>query len=80
MAVRQLRVVTALEATGAELHRHYEAGQWIPHVSVATRAQGVELTTVVKAIADTLPLTVRVDRAALIDSATGQNWPLLHIP
>jgi hypothetical protein len=30
----------------------------------------------VKAIADVLPLTVRVDRAALVDSATGQTWPL----
>jgi 2'-5' RNA ligase len=80
MAVRQWRIVTALEATGAELHRNYQAGHWVPHVSVATRAQGGKLTTVVRAIADVLPLTVRVDRAALVDSATGQTWPLPHIP
>jgi 2'-5' RNA ligase len=80
VAVRQWRVVTALEATGAELHRNYVAGQWVPHVSVATRAQGARMVTVVKAIADVLPLTVRVDRAALIDSATGQTWRLPHIP
>ena len=80
VALRQWRVVTALEATGADLHRHYVAGQWVPHVSVATRAQGATLATVVKAIADVLPLTVRVDRAALIDSATGQTWRLPHIP
>jgi len=80
MALRQWRIATALEATDAELHRHYESGQWVPHVSVATRAQGDQLTTVVKAIADVLPLTVRVDRAALVDSATGQTWPLPHIP
>lgn len=66
--------------TGAELHRNYRPGAWIPHVSVATRAQGSELTTVVKRIADVLPLTVRVDRAALIDSSTGEIWPLAHIP
>jgi hypothetical protein len=35
---------------------------------------------VVKAIADVLPLTVQVERAALVDSATGQTWPLPHIP
>ena len=52
----------------------------MPHVSVATRAQGATLAIVVKAVADVLPLTVRVDRAALIDSATGQTWPLPHIP
>jgi hypothetical protein len=80
VAVRQSRIATALEASGSELHRHYVAGEWVPHVSVATRAQGVKLATVVTAIADVLPLTVRVDRAALIDSGTGKTWPLPHIP
>jgi hypothetical protein len=80
VALRQWRIVTALEATGAELHRNYVAGQWVPHVSVATRAPGAKLATVVKAIADALPLTVRVDRAALVDSATGQTWRLPHLP
>lgn len=80
LAARQVRVVTALEATGAELHRNYVAGQWVPHVSVATRAQGAKLATVAKAITDALPLTVHVDRAALVDSATGQTWRLPHIP
>ena len=80
VGLRQHRVITALEATGAELHRNYQSGQWVPHVSVATRAPGPQLVTVVKAIADVLPMTVRVDRAALIDSGTGQTWPLPHIP
>lgn len=80
VAVRQWRVVTALENSDAELHRNYVAGQWVPHVSVATRAQGAQLATVVKAIHDVLPLTGHVDRAALIDSGTGQTWPLLHLP
>ena len=80
MALRQWRIATALVATGAELHRNYESGQWVPHVSVATRAPGPKLATVAKAIADVLPLTARVNRAALIDSATGQTWPLPHIP
>jgi 2'-5' RNA ligase len=79
VAFRQARVVSALEATGADLHRHYQAGQWVPHVSVATRAPGAKMVTVVKAVADVLPLTVHVDRAALIDSATGQRWSLPHI-
>ena len=79
VALRQWRIVTALEATGAELHRNYVAGQWVPHVSVATRAQGAKLATVAKAIADVLPLTVHVNRAALIDSGTGETWRLPHI-
>lgn len=79
VGLRQLRTVTALEATGAELHRHYRAGHWVPHVSVATRAPGGRLVDVVKMVSDVLPLTVRVDRAALVDSATGQTWPLPHV-
>jgi hypothetical protein len=35
---------------------------------------------VVTAVADVLPLTVRVDRASLVDSSTGEIWPLAHIP
>lgn len=80
LARRQECVVSALAGTGAELHRNYRAGSWVPHVSVATRAQGVSLTTVVTTIADTLPITLLVDRAALIDSSTGRSWPLRHIP
>ena len=76
---RQSRVVKALENTGAELHRNYEIGRWVPHVSVATRAPGPAAATVVKAIADVLPLTLQVDRAALIDSGTGQMWGLPHV-
>jgi len=34
----------------------------------------------VKAIADVLPFTLRVDRAALVDSSTGETWPLAHLP
>lgn len=79
VGVRHCRTVTALEATGAELHRHYRVGQWVPHVSVATRAPGARLATVVGLIADVLPLDVRVDRATLVDSATGQTWALPHI-
>ena len=79
VALRQWRIVTALEATGADVHRNYLAGEWVPHVSVATRAQGAKLATVARAVADVLPLTVRIDRAALVDSSSGQTWPLPHV-
>lgn len=79
LGVRQSAVVTAVHTTGAELHRHYRAGDWIPHVSVVTRAHGAQLPTVVRMVSDIVPLTVRVDAAALVDSATGQTWPLPHL-
>lgn len=80
VAGRQQEVVAAVTRAGADLHRNYQPGNWVPHLSVATRAQGVQLMKVVKAIADVLPLTVHVDRAALIDSATGEVWALPGIP
>uniref|UniRef100_UPI003221629E 2'-5' RNA ligase family protein n=1 Tax=Intrasporangium sp. TaxID=1925024 RepID=UPI003221629E len=73
---RQEAVAGAVAATGAVLHRHYEPGAWVPHVSLATGATGLQLPIVVKAVADVLPLTVTVDHAVVIDSSTGQAWPL----
>jgi hypothetical protein len=78
--VRQERVATALTATGADLHHHYRPGHWVPHVSVATRAQGTAASVAVPAIHDTLPMRLVVARAALIDSATGEAWPLAVVP
>ena len=73
---RQEAVARAVVAAGADLHLNYRPGGWVPHVSVATRAPGEALVPVVKAIADVLPLTTRVDRAALVDSSTGETWVL----
>jgi len=79
LAARQQRVAEAVRGAGV-LHHHYEPGQWVPHVSVAPRANGATLPLVVKAVADMLPLTIGVDRAALVDSTTGQLWQLPCIP
>jgi 2'-5' RNA ligase len=80
VAARQETVFAVLRDTGAVAHRHYAPGRWVPHVSVATRATGATLPTVVTAVADVVPMTLRVDRAALVDSATGQTWRLGTIP
>ncbi len=77
---RQERVVDAVTATGAELHKHYRPGRWLPHCSVAPRAPLAQLPVLVAAIYDVLPLEVRLDRVALIDSATGKLWPVSALP
>jgi hypothetical protein len=79
VAVRQDRVAS-VEATGAQLHKHYRPMSWIPHVSVVTRASAAQLPVAVTAIFDVLPVTLTVARAALVDTATGQTWPLPGIP
>jgi len=77
---RQAALAEALRSTGAVLHRHYEPGHWVPHVSLATRAAGAALPRAVTAIADTVPMTLRVDRAALVDTSTGEVTALATLP
>lgn len=80
IALRQERVAEAVATTGAELHRHYLRGTWVPHVSLATRAKGSQLPLVARAVSDALPLRAQVVEAALINSGTGQVWRLPTIP
>lgn len=77
---RQQRVVEAITATGAELHKHYRPGVWLPHCSLAPRATLAQLPLVVAAVMDVLPLRARLDRAALVNSATGEISPLAELP
>lgn len=76
---RQERAVTAVVSTGADLHRNYAPGRWVPHLSVATRASAQTLAAVTTAVADAVPVVVRLERAALIHSGTGEVWPLAHL-
>lgn len=80
LAIRQERVVEAVTATGAELHKHYYPGAWLPHCSLAPRAPLAQLPVLAASVYDVLPLPGRLDRAALINSATGEIWPLATIP
>jgi 2'-5' RNA ligase len=77
---RQQRVVEAVTATGADLHKHYRPGIWLPHCSLAPRATLAQLPVVVAAVLDVLPLQVTLDRAALVNSATGEVSPLPSLP
>jgi 2'-5' RNA ligase len=72
----QASVVSAVVATGADLHRHYQPGRWVPHCTLAPRVPLVALPVLTAAVYDVLPLEATADRAALIDSGTGQVWPV----
>jgi hypothetical protein len=80
LLIRQRAVVESVRATGALIHQHYETGRWLPHCSLAPRVRLDQLPLVAAAVHDVLPLTVRIDRAALIESATGELWPLGAVP
>jgi 2'-5' RNA ligase len=80
LVARQHAVVAATRATGALVHKHYEVNRWLPHASLATRASVDRLARVTATAYDVLPLTAKVTRAALIDSTTGQLWPLNNLP
>ena len=76
----QERMVSALTATGADLHRHYEPGRWVPHCTLAPRVPLAALPILAATVYDVLPLEAIADHAALIDSSTGHFWPLPNIP
>jgi 2'-5' RNA ligase superfamily len=80
MASRQERIARAVAAAGADLHKHYLPGAWLPHCSLAPRAPLAQLPVLAAAVYDVLPLRARLDRAALIDSGTGELWPLTTLP
>jgi len=80
LAARQERVVEASVGTGADLHRNYRPGAWVPHVSLATRARLGDLPAVAALAYTVLPMRLHVSHAALVDSSTGERWPLPVIP
>ncbi|WP_116949369.1 2'-5' RNA ligase family protein [Jiangella endophytica] len=80
LVARQERVARALGDRGAELHHHYRPGSWIPHCSLAPRVHLSDLGTLAATVYDVLPLEALADRAELIDSGTGERWPLTHAP
>jgi len=80
LLVRQQRVVQAVTATGAELHKHYRPGAWLPHCSLAPRTTLTQLPAAVGPAFDVLPMCARLDRAALVNSATGEIRPLPGLP
>ncbi len=76
---RQAAVVDAVTATGARLHKHYVPGRWIAHVTLAPRLHLGDLALVAQSAYDVLPITAVADRAALIDTMTGDQELLTHL-
>lgn len=76
---RQERVVQVVEETGANLHKHYRPGFWVPHLTLAPRVRLGALPALAAAVYDVLPLEARVDRAGLVNSSTGEQWSLDNI-
>jgi 2'-5' RNA ligase len=79
LAERHAAVVGALAAAGADLHRNYRLGEWIPHITLAPRLHLRDLPTVAGIVYDVLPIVATTQAAALIDTSTGRRHPLPHL-
>jgi 2'-5' RNA ligase len=79
LVVRQEAVVKAALGTGADLHRHYRPGAWVPHLTLAPRLHTADLPVVARIVYDVLPVTAPVTRAALIDTSNGNRHRLGHL-
>jgi 2'-5' RNA ligase superfamily len=76
LLARQAAVVDACLSTGADLHLHYRPGAWIPHSSLASHVRRESMATMSAAAFDILPLDAAATRVMLVDSSTGERWPL----
>ena len=79
LVLRQEAAVAAVLSTGADLHRHYLPGAWLPHLTLAPRLHLDQLTTVAREVYGVLPLTAALTRAALVDTSTGEVHELPHL-
>jgi len=79
LVARQQSVVTGLLAGGAEVHRHYLPGAWLPHLTLAPRLHLQDLPAVAAAVYAVLPLTAEADRVAVVDTSTGTVHDLPHL-
>jgi hypothetical protein len=75
---RQAAVVAAVTGSGADLHRHYRPGAWVPHLTLAPRLHLRDLATVAALVYDVLPIEAVGESTALIDTSTGARFPLRH--
>lgn len=73
---QQEAVFEAARRTGADLHKHYRPGVWVPHLTLAPRLHLTDLPTVAGHVYDVLPLAATLSTMTLIDTSTGEQHPL----
>jgi len=76
---RHERVVAALLAGGIRVHRHYLPGAWLPHLTLATRAQAEALPRIARRVYEVLPLSAVLERAAVVDTSSGAVHELARL-
>ncbi len=73
---RQQTAVTAVAATGADLHRSYQPGSWVPHLTLAPRLGLDQLPALARHVFEILPLVATLTRTVLVDTSTGTVHPV----
>lgn len=79
LVARQQAAVAAARGAGARVHRSYEPGAWIPHLTLAPRLHLDQLPVVARHVFEVLPVDARIERAALVDTTRGTVHPLPHL-
>ena len=72
----QHAVVDAVRRSGADLHRHYEPGRWVPHLTLAPRLYLKDLPVVAARVYEVLPVSATLAEVTLIDTSTGARYPV----
>jgi 2'-5' RNA ligase len=72
----QRAVFEAARRSGADNHKHYVPGRWVPHLTLAPRLHLADLPTVAGRVYDVLPLEATLSTITLIDTSTGARHRL----
>jgi len=79
LLVRQQAAVHAVRDAGADVHDAYRPGGWVPHLTLAPRLHLRELAAVAERVNEILPLPATFERAALVQTSTGEVETLPHL-
>ena len=54
-------------------------GAWLPHLTLATRSQVEALPRIARRVYEVLPMTAVLERAAVVDTSSGEVHPLARL-
>jgi hypothetical protein len=71
----QARVHHALASVLVRPLPHFEAGTWVPHVTLSMGLTSEQLARAIPLVLDRLPITGTLDHGGVEDGTTGEHWP-----
>lgn len=76
LVAHQAEMAARLDTAGLSVDGHYRPGSWLPHLTLGPRLPVQSLPSVARRVYDVLPLPAVLERMAVVDTTTGEVYPL----